>query len=131
MSDDSTPKDAAGAGDVPADPHQVFIDLLEESGFFKQVGALEQNLQTIAGELKAFAEGTASRMAEIENLAAHVLAIESVLAAMLARYPVDADVIAAEVKDRTAAMSGDAGGSPTVRALALNILDKAANEGGD
>ncbi len=103
---------------------QAFLDLLEDSGFFQQINSLEENLKVIADEMKAFGEKTAGRMEETENLAAHVLAIESLLAVMLKAYPISADELDGEIKDRTAALSGNVDGSPTVRALARDILEK-------
>ena len=70
-------------GNDPGDGNQVFIDLLESSGFFKQIHSLEDNLKIIAEELKTFGESAAQRMDETENLSAHVLAMEAILAVML------------------------------------------------
>ena len=108
----------------PGDTHQVFLDMLEESGFFQQISALEESLQVIAGELKSFGVNADERRTEYESLAAHVLACESILAVLLKSYPVSADDLKAEVKDRTAAMSGIKDGSPTVHALAMDVLEK-------
>ena len=112
-------------GNDPGGGHQVFIDLLESSGFFKQIHGLEENLKIIAEELKTFGETAAQRMDETENLAAHMLALESILAVMLKNFPIDPEDLKAEIKDRTATLSGKEGGSPTVHALALEILKKA------
>lgn len=112
-------------GNDPADSHQVFLDLLESSGFFKQIHGLEESLKIIAEELKSFGETAAQRMDETENLSAHVLAMESILAVMLKTYPIGAEDLKAEIMDRTAVLSGKPEGSPTVHALAGNILDKA------
>ncbi len=106
------------------DTHRVFLEMLENSGFFQQINALEKSLKIIAGELKSFGENVNERAAESDNLAAHVLAIESLLAVMLKAYPISADELDGEIKDRTAALSGNPDGSPTVRALALDILEK-------
>ena len=114
-------------GNGPADGHQVFLDLLEDSGFFKQIHGLEENLNIIAEELKTFGETAARRMDETENLSAHVLAMEAILAVMLKTYPIEAEDLKAEIMDRTAALSGKPEGSPTVHALAANILHKAQN----
>ena len=105
--------------------HQVFLDLLEDAGFFKQINELEDSLKTIAGELQTFGENAAQRVNEVENLAAHVLAVEAVLATMLKTYPVEKDALLGEIKDRTAAMTGHENGSPTVQALALDFIEKA------
>ena len=111
----------------PADGHQIFIDLLESSGFFKQIHGLEENLNIIAEELKTFGETVAQRMDETENLSAHVLAMESILAVMLKTYPIGAEDLKAAIMDLTAALSGKPEASPTVHALAANILHKAQN----
>ncbi len=103
--------------------HQVFLDLLESAGFFKQINDLEDSLTSIAGELQNFGENAARRVNEVENLAAHVLAVEAVLATMLNTYPVDKEALLAEIKERTAAMTGHEDGSPTVQALALDLLE--------
>ena len=117
MSDQEKP--AAG------DTHQVFLDMLENSGFFQQINALEKSLKIIAGELKSFGENVNERAAESENLAAHVLACESILAVMLKAYPIDEEDLKAEIKDHAAALTGNEDGSPMVQALALEILGKA------
>ena len=103
---------------------RAFLDLLEDSGFFQQINSLEVSLKGIADEMKSFGDKTAARMKETENLAVHVLAIESLLAVMLKAYPISADELDGEIKDRTAALSGKPDGSSTVRALALDILEK-------
>ncbi len=112
-------------GNDLAEGHQVFLDLLESSGFFKQIHGLEENLKIIAEELKTFGETAAQRMDETENLAAHMLALESILAVMLKKYPIDPDDLKVEIKDRTTVPSGNEGGSPTVQALALDLVEKA------
>ena len=108
-----------------ADAHQVFLDLLEESGFFQQINNLEESLKAIAAELTSFGENAKERMEEIENLSAHVLACESVLAVMLKKYPIDAADLKAEIKDRTTVLPGVGDGSPTVQALALDLVERA------
>ena len=118
---DQGPEPAPGGTDA----HQVFIDLLEESGFFQQINNLEESLKVIAGELQSFGENAKERIEETENLSAHVLAWESILAVMLRKYPIDVEDLKAEIKDRTTVPSGKEGGSPTVRALALDLAGKA------
>ena len=53
-----------------------------------------------------------------------MLACEAILAAMLKATPVDEEDLKAEIKDRTAALTGDDDGSLTVHALALDLLEK-------
>ncbi len=51
--------------------------------------------------------------------------MEAILAVMLKTYPIGAEDLETEIKDRTAALSGNPEGSSTVHALADNILHKA------
>ncbi len=64
-------------------------------------------------------------MEETENLLAHVLAMEAILAVMLKTYPIGAEDLQAGIKDRTDVLSNNPEGSPTVHALTLEILEKA------
>ncbi|MEK9673382.1 MAG: hypothetical protein VW268_12925 [Rhodospirillaceae bacterium] len=104
---------------------QAFVKHLEDSGFFNQIRDLEYNLTKIAEELQNFGKVAQARMEESENLAAHILATEAILAAVLKSANVSADDVAAEVKERTAAISGVEEGSPAVHAIAQDILNRA------
>ena len=115
---DTNGNDAAAAS-------QAFVKHLEETGFFGQIKDLESNLMRIAGELQNFGEAAQTRMEESENLAAHILAIESVLSVLLKVAKVDSADVRAEVKDRTAAISGVEDGSPAVHAIAEDMLKRA------
>lgn len=103
---------------------QAFVKHLEDSGFFNQIQDLEGNLTKIAEELQTFGQATQARMEESENLAAHILAIESILAVILKSSDVTLDDVKAEVKDRTAAISGVEDGSPSVHAIAEDIVKR-------
>ena len=89
-----------------------------------QIKDLEGNLTQIAEELQSFGQATQARMEESENLAAHILAIESILAVVLKKSGISLDEVKAEVKDRTAAISGVEDGSPSVHAIAEDILKR-------
>ena len=114
---DTEPSDAQEAS-------QAFVKHLEDSGFFNQIKDLEGNLTQIAEELQSFGQATQARMEESENLAAHILAIESILAVVLKKSGISLDEVKAEVKDRTAAISGVEDGSPSVHAIAEDILKR-------
>ncbi len=116
----------SGAADA-TQASQAFVKHLEDSGFFSQIKDLEGNLTKIAEELQTFGQAAQARMEESENLAAHILAIESVLAVLLKAADVTEEQVAAEVKDRTAAISGVEEGSPAVHAIAKDILSRSAD----
>lgn len=108
-----------------ADASKAFVRHLEETGFFGQIKDLEGNLMKIAQELQSFGQAAQTRMEESENLAAHILAIESILCVLLKAVKLDPDDVRAEVKDRTAAISGVEDGSPAVHAIAEDMLKRA------
>ena len=62
------------------------------------------------------------RRAAVETIAAHVMAIEAVLAVMLKSMPLDPEAVKAEVISRSGALSGSPEGSPTVQAVARDII---------
>jgi len=100
----------------------TFIKSLEQSEFFQQVNGLKGNLTNIASELSEVGARVNSRNEEVEALAAHIMAIEAVLAVILRSVPVDPDAIKAEVASRSEAFSGSPDGSPTVQAVAQDIV---------
>ena len=118
------------SGDEPSDlatVSQVFLEHLEETGFFQQINELENNLKSIADELKILGDATIQRMQETESLVAHVLAIESILTVMMRSNPVDGTAVEDVVKEKTSEASGDADGSPKVRAVVEELLSGMQN----
>ena len=103
---------------------QTFLENLESSGFFEQINKFEDNLKTLSSDLKSFGETASKRLEETENLAAHVLAIESGLAVMLREHPIGAEALTAEVVERTAAISENPEGSRIVHTIAQDLLTK-------
>ncbi len=112
-------------GQNPDEASKAFIEHLEAAGFFKQIKNLETNLKTIAGDLASLGKTASQRLEETESLAAHVLAVESILSVMLKSNPVDADRVRAAVTDKTADLSGNSEGSPAVLQIVDDILKRA------
>ena len=114
-------------GQNPDNASTTFIEQLEASGFFKQIKDLETNLKTIAGDLASLGKTATQRLEETESLAAHVLAVESILSVMLKSNPVDADLARAAVIDKTTDLTGNSEGSPAVQQIVDDILERAGN----
>lgn len=104
------------------DPSQDFLLRLEKSGFFKQIKDLEANLKTISADLKILGETTAKRLEETESLAAHVLAIESILAVMIKNSPINDEELNAVIKSKIASMSQGVESGAAVRNIAEYIF---------
>jgi len=99
-----------------------FLKQLKDTGFFDQVGSLQGSLAHLSEDIAAIGDQASQRLDEMESLAAHVMAIEAVLAVMLQKMPVDADEVKAMVVKRTAELTGDENGSATVQAVAADII---------
>ncbi len=106
------------------DASKAFHEQLSQSGFFQKIEGLENNLGTIATELKALGEATIQRLQETESLVAHVLGIEAVLQVILATHPVDAEKVREIVKAKTSELAGGEEGSPAVLGVVDDILSK-------
>jgi hypothetical protein len=105
------------------DPSKAFLQRLDETGFFKQINDLETNLKKIADELKDLGGVATQRLDETESLAAHILAVESILEVILKKYPVGEGEVEEAVRARTAPLSGNAEGSATVKTIAENLVN--------
>jgi regulator of replication initiation timing len=107
---------------LPGDASRVFLEHLERQGFFQQIKDLESNLKLIANELSTFAKSAAARLEETESLAAHLLALQAIVTVLLRHTPLSDDEVQKEVKTRTAQLTGNPEGSPTVQSVAADLL---------
>ncbi|OHC75694.1 MAG: hypothetical protein A3G18_03285 [Rhodospirillales bacterium RIFCSPLOWO2_12_FULL_58_28] len=105
----------------PDNASSEFLEQLEESGFFRQIKDLEGNLRRISMDIKSLGETATQRLEETESLAAHILAIEAILAVMIKNNPLDEKELKAAIEDKTAALSKEAAGNSAVRVIAENI----------
>lgn len=99
-----------------------FVKQLEGTGFFDQVGNLQSSLVKLSADIATIGEQATQRLDEVESMAAHVMAIEAVLAVILKTHPVDAAAVKAEVTERTRAFNDEPDGSPSVQAVAQDII---------
>ncbi len=104
--------------------NQAFIKHLEETGFFNQFANLEGSLKQIVNEIEAFSLVSNKRQTESENIAAHILAMESILSTLLKKHPITEQELMQEVNAQAAALSENGTPNPTVEAIALDLLKK-------
>ena len=70
---------------------QEVIQQLQTTGFFEQIRDLDANIKRIVGDLETLGTLATQRLEETENLAAHLLAVEAILAVILKTHPVDSE----------------------------------------
>jgi hypothetical protein len=113
-----------GAANKPA---RAIVGELEAQGFFRQIQEIEGSLKGIAEQLANFARTATERAQETESFAAHILALQAIVAVLARHANIPPDSVAAEVRDeikaRTAKLAGNADGSPEVLAVAAALLD--------
>lgn len=112
-------------GALSGDASRAFLEHLERQGFFQQIKDLESNLKLIANELSSFAKAASTRLEETESLAAHLLALQAIVTVLLRHTPLSDDEVTKEVKTRTAQLTGNPDGSPTVQSVAADLLTAA------
>ncbi len=125
--DSDQPLDGDAATDADADiiaAAEAFVRHLECEGVFAEIKAVEARLKDLAGELEGFGRQASERSRETDNLAAHVLALEALVATLMRQVPVPDSEIEDEVRRRTQALTGDADGSDLVQAIAREIRDR-------
>lgn len=106
---------------------RAFLQHLESQGFFRQMKEVEVNLAGIAEQLSTFAKTASQRLEETESMAAHILALQSIVAVLMRRAGGDDPLrlhgeVMDEIKSRTAQLSGNPEGSPAVRSAASSLL---------
>lgn len=116
------------SGDT-AQTAEAFHQQLEESGFFDQLHSVERSLDLIAEDLTALGSTATRRLEEIENLAAHMLAVEAILDVLLDSVTVDAEAVHARVRRATADPQVAPEGNPTVLAIVDDLLARGGSKG--
>jgi len=120
---------ASESDNIPANSNQAFINHLEDTGFFRQISNLETALKSIVDELQVFSVTSNKRQQESENIAAHILAMESILTAIMKKHPIEETDLAQEINRQAATLAGDKKPNPTVEAIAMDLLRKSKLSG--
>jgi hypothetical protein len=97
---------------------QDALAVLADTGFFKQFTDLEENLRTVAKDLKTLGDAATQRIQETESLAVHMLAVEAIALTLLKKYPMDAE----EIRATASAITGHPD-SPEGNAAVLAVID--------
>lgn len=113
-------------GQIGTRPQRAAFDEYEFQKLFGQIRDIEGGLKGIAEQLANFARSSTERAQESESFAAHILALQAIVAVLVRHANAPADAVVAEIRDeikaRTASLSGSADGSPEVLAVAQALL---------
>ncbi len=94
-------------------------------GFLEQMGQLQTSLDKIADGMEALGSSVVRQGKDTENLAAHILALEALMAVILRHIPVDIADVRNEA-NRRANMKGPpgAGNNSVVAKLAEDLIKR-------
>lgn len=105
---------------------EELMDALGMDGFLRQMGELQGSLEKVAGGMEVLGSSAERQGRDTENLAAHILAIESVLTVILQQIPVNIAEVRQEAERRAQnAVNTQPGTRNLVSSLAEDIVRRA------
>lgn len=90
--------------------------------FFDQIKEIDGNIKQLRDDLKLIGDSTGAHFDQLDDIAAHIIALEAIVATMLASNPVDKDAVMEWIKSNTAETSESSDGSEKVRMIADQLL---------
>ena len=126
ISDQDDRRPLAATDDVAlAAAAEAFVRQLEQTGVFADLKTVESRLAELTAGLAEVGDAAASRARDADNLAAHVLALEALVAVLLRHVPLDGREIDEQIARQAGAVAEDAESLALVRAIARQIVDGA------
>lgn len=90
-----------------------------------QLESLQSSLNRVGEGMTALGDNAVRQSKDTENVAAHLLAVESVLTVVLRQIPVDIAEVRAEAKRRSGGSGDAAEVDPLVMRLAEDLINRA------
>ena len=91
--------------------------------FFDEIKEVEKNVLDLKTDLVAIKSGVEGSFDQLDDIAAHIIAIEAVLVEVIKKTPVDAEAVKAWIVEATEASSGDEGGSTKTQIIVDRLLE--------
>lgn len=90
--------------------------------FFDEIKEVEKNVLDLKTDLVAIREGVEGSFDQLDDIAAHIIAIEAILVELIKKTPVDADAVKAWIVTATGENTGDAEGDSKTRIIVDSLL---------
>jgi hypothetical protein len=90
--------------------------------FFDEIKVVETSVKQLGADLIKIREGVDGHYDQLDDIAAHVIALEAVLIEVLKKTEVDVDAIKAWIVDATEGSTGQEGGSTKAQIIVDNLL---------
>ena len=91
--------------------------------FFDEIKEVEKNVLDLKSDLTAIKNGVEGSFDQLDDIAAHIIAIEAILVEVIKKTPVDAEAVKAWIGVATKASTGDEGGSTKTQIIVDNLLE--------
>ena len=90
--------------------------------FFDEIKEVEKNVLDLKTDLVAIREGVEGSFDQLDDIAAHIIAIEAILVEVIKKTPVDADAVKSWIVSATEESTGDAEGSSKTQIIVDSLL---------
>ncbi|MBT3989488.1 MAG: hypothetical protein HON14_03985 [Rhodospirillaceae bacterium] len=91
--------------------------------FFDEIKVVETSIKQLKTDLIAIKDGVDGHYDQLDDIAAHVIALEAVMVAVLKKTEVDAAAVKAWIVDATTGSTGEEGGSEKAQIIVDNLLE--------
>ena len=91
--------------------------------FFDEIKVVETSIKQLKTDLHAIKDGVDGQLDQLDDIAAHIIAIEAVLIEVLKKTSVDADAIKKWIVAETKLSTDNEGGSTKTQTIVDNILN--------
>ncbi len=91
--------------------------------FFDEIKVVEKSIKQLKTDLVAISEGVDGHYDQLDDIAAHIIALEAVMIEVLKKTEVDADAVKAWIVAATEGSTGQEGGSTKAQIIVENLLN--------
>ncbi|HIF61000.1 MAG TPA: hypothetical protein EYQ26_16185 [Rhodospirillales bacterium] len=90
--------------------------------FFDEIKEVEKNVADLKTDLVAIREGVEGSFDQLDDIAAHIIALEAILVEVIKKTPIDADAVKAWIVEATGENTGGDGGKTKSEIIVDSLL---------
>ena len=90
--------------------------------FFDEIKEVEKNVSDLKTDLVAIREGVDGSFDQLDDIAAHIIALEAILVEVIKKTPIDADAVKAWIVEATGETTGGDGGETKAEIIVDSLL---------
>ena len=91
--------------------------------FFDEIKEVEKNVLDLKTDLVAIREGVEGSFDQLDDIAAHIIALEAILLQVIKKVDIDAEAAKEWVRDNTVESTGNEEGSVKAQTVLEDLLD--------